>query len=67
MILMAEAKAGGTPAARLSANRVRRFSLRFIIYLGETLSRIDAETRALYYKWNVAAVPEVVIEQWVEN
>lgn len=62
-----EGEGGRDAAARLSANRVRRFSLRSIIYLGETLSRIDAETRALYYKWNVAAVPEVVIEQWVEN
>lgn len=56
-------KAGGTPRVHLSANRVRRS----IVYLGETLNRIDAETRALYYKWNVAAVPEVVIEQRVEN
>lgn len=62
---------GRDTAARLSPNRVRRFSLRSILYSlvypGETLSRIDAETRALYYKWNVAAVPEVVIEQRVEN
>jgi len=58
---------GRDTAPRLSANRARRFSLRSTVYLGETLSRIDAETRALYYKWNVAAVPEVVIEQRMEN
>lgn len=62
MILMT-GEGGRDTAARLSANRVRRFSLRSMVYLGETLSRIDAETRALYYKWNVAAVPEIVIEQ----
>lgn len=57
----------GIPRLAYSANRARRFSLRSTVYLGETLSRIDAETRALYYKWNVAAVPEVVVEQRAEN
>jgi len=39
------------------------------MYTWEKLaSRIESQrTRALYYKWNVAAVPEVVIEKRTEN
>lgn len=47
MILMA-GEGGRDTVARLSANRVRRFTLRSIVYLGETLSRIDARRHVHY-------------------